>query len=464
MLKSQKVAAARIFDDLIKADRIVDTGEMDCWHRLCAKYEINRDIRMTAREISLAEAVTEICKADPSLQSELLADCRDMVVSDGFCAHPEALCMTALISLFGTGNDLSGRLLSIPRASFNIDLATALYIESDFDGHTNAKINENYRTIYKELQLAGFHFVYIPSIIEHYRNTDARLFNDILSFLAPGLSEEGVENASRSLLSMTTAAFTKDLLCNRVGITELRNVFPSMMIKIGNSFVADQHFANYLILDVDTDIVGQVRELVDIFTGMLSSDHYMVSSSEERDNQFHFHGFYKQLLDIFLIRRNVRSAVVLRPDRDEVFFPDIDMKAHGLNRRERALYALLLCAGPEGLNFSKPRSAQEFKAYERMLARTQKRYAAIYGYFGGDPATAPDLGVPEIRRPIVSRLRQSLSKLTALYNAEDYSVSTRKDKSIAVHVEPELIFVQSDTDKLPVPLQNSELYRIFTQI
>ena len=37
MQKMYKVAVARIFADLIKADRIIDIGEMECWRSICSK-------------------------------------------------------------------------------------------------------------------------------------------------------------------------------------------------------------------------------------------------------------------------------------------------------------------------------------------------------------------------------------------------------------------------------------------
>ena len=37
MLKGHKVAIARIFADLIKADRIVDTAEMECWRNIMSE-------------------------------------------------------------------------------------------------------------------------------------------------------------------------------------------------------------------------------------------------------------------------------------------------------------------------------------------------------------------------------------------------------------------------------------------
>lgn len=459
MLKEHKTAIARILSDLIKADRIVDTGEMECWERICAKYSIDREAQVEARDISFAQAMKAICGPGmQGLREDLLGDCRSMTVSDGFCAHSEALVMIAVTLMLEPSQPFGVEVISIPKASFNIDVATALYIENDCDPGVNAAITANYRTLFKELQLAGFHFVYPPSIIGHYRSTDVRLFKQILSFLAPTLSEEGLEGVYRSLMKMTTGTFCKDLLCNKCGISELRNTYPSLLIKIGNSFVGETQYADYLKIEVGEDILDTVRGFCDRFCEMLSSDIYVVNTSEERDNQFHFHGFYKQLLDIFLVRKNVRSSIVIDPYREEILFPEIDMKAAGVHRRERALYALMLCCGREGLDFTMPATADGMARFNRRMRRMQARYAAIYAMFGGDREGAPDLGVSEIRRPIISCLRRSLGSLKALYNLEDYNVSKDGNGVFSVHVEPELVFVrQLDRDE-PVPLKESDLY------
>lgn len=460
MLKGHKVAIARIFADLIKADRIVDTGEMECWRNICNKYAIDKDIRIEAREVSFADALNVICNSgEQGLKEDLLGDCRSMTVSDGFCAHSEALLMIALTTMLESGQPFRGDVISIPRASFNIDIATALYIENEFDPGTNEAIKVHYRSIFKEFQLAGFHFVYIPKIIDHYRSTEPALFKDILSFLAPSMTEIGLDNTYKSLMKMTTGVFCKDLLCNKCGITELRNTMPSLLIKIGNSFVGEAQYANYLKIDVDEDIATTVQTFVDCFSEMLSSDVFVVNTSEERDNQFHFHGFYKQLLNIFLVRRNIRSTIHLNPYKEEIIFPDIDSKAMGLHRRERALYALLLCQGGDGINFSAPKSADALDRYNRRMKRIQQRYCAIYAMFGGKKETAPDLSVPEIRRPIFSCLKRSIKNLQALYNPEDYNITKSGDGAFSVNVEPELVYVyQLDKDE-PVPLHESEMFR-----
>lgn len=462
MLRVHKIAIARIFADLIKADRIIDTGEMECWNRVCAKYSIDKEVETDAQYVSFSDALESICNSGvQGLKEDLLSDCRSMTVSDGFCAHSEALILIALILMLDSDQPFRVETFSIPKASFNIDIATSLYIESDYDAATNEAIRVNYRSLFKEFQLAGFHFVYPPKIIEHYQDTDPKLFHQILSFLAPSMSESGIENAYKSLMKMTTGVFCKDLLCNKCGITDLRNTYPSLLIKIGNSFVGEDAYANYLKIEVDEDILSTVQSFIDRFCEMLSSNVYVVNTSEERDSQFHFHGFYKQLLDIFLIRKNIRSHILIDPYKEEIFFPDVDAKANGLHRRERALYTLLLCCGKDGINFNQPKSTDVLAKYMKRMEKIQARYSTIYSLFGGTVDTAPDLSIPEIRRPIFSCLKRSLKNIPSLYNPEDYNLTKNRDGVFSVNIDDNMVLVAELDSAEPIPLTDSKLFKKF---
>ena len=79
--------------------------------------------------------------------------------------------------------------------------------------------------------------------------------------------------------------------------------------------------------------------------------------------------------------------------------------------------------------------------------------------FGGGKEGAPDLSVPEIRRPIFSCLKRSIKNLQGLYNPEDYSITKGADGSFSVHVESELVYVHQFDSSEPVPLKESEMYR-----
>ena len=79
--------------------------------------------------------------------------------------------------------------------------------------------------------------------------------------------------------------------------------------------------------------------------------------------------------------------------------------------------------------------------------------------FGGERESAPNLSVPEIRRPIIACLRKSLRALTGLYNPDDYTVTKDHDNTFSVHIEPDLVFVNQLNDKEPVALKESKLYQ-----
>lgn len=47
---------------------------------------------------------------------------------------------------------------------------------------------------------------------------------------------------------------------------------------------------------------------------------------QESNGRFIFTGYYKQIFDILMLRKGVRSAVVLDPLRERIYFPEADVK------------------------------------------------------------------------------------------------------------------------------------------
>ena len=140
MTKSEKCAICRILFDLIQADSIIDSGEMEHYSVLREKYSINREDEVAAAQITFAEAVNTIAVSDSSLKENLLQDFSNMTVSDGFCARSEALLMIALNTKF-KAEDADIQLISIPKPVFNVESASVLYIESRYEKKINNIIN-----------------------------------------------------------------------------------------------------------------------------------------------------------------------------------------------------------------------------------------------------------------------------------------------------------------------------------
>jgi len=456
MIKVERSAISRILSDLIKADSIIDSGEMEHYAVLREKYGISREDEITASQITFADAVNTLSMSDEELRTSVLQDFSNMTTSDGFCARSEALLMIALNSKL-KDNDTDIQLISIPKPVFNVESASVLYIESRYEKEINDIIDKNYRTIFKECQIAGFNFIYIPKVIEHYRQSDKELTAQIIRFLAPKFSDEGIETIIDGLLSMTTSSFCKDILCNKLGVTALRETEPSLLIKIGHSYVGESIYSNYLKIEVEENLISELQNKLDEFMSMLSSDVISVNTAEEKSNQFLYHGFYKQLLDIFLIRRNIRSRLYIQPYKEELSFPDIDEKLTKLHRREKALYILLLIMSIEGgISFNMPKTTKQLERHNKYMERLQKKYQLIYEYLGGD--NAPDLRQPEIRRPIFSCLRRSLSTLDGvLYNFNDYTITKDEFGKFKVGLEPEAQYLYCPGEGY-IQLSKTDLY------
>ncbi|MCF0185350.1 MAG: hypothetical protein HUJ98_02545 [Bacteroidaceae bacterium] len=460
MRKSEKGALFRVLTDLIKADAIIDAGEMEHYAVLKKKYSVTRENEIEGLKLTFSDALNCLSQSEDELKSTILTDCSEMTVSDGFCASSEALLMIAINKMLAIG-DLEGvQVISTPKQKFDIADSSILYVESTFDKEVNGIIQSSYRLIFKESQIAGFNFIYIPKIIEHYRQTERSLMRSITSFLAPSISDEGIENIIDGLLSMSTESFCKDILCNKLGVPQLRNTEPALLIKIGHSYLEDEIFANYLKVPVDKGIVTTLQNTLDEYSDMLSSDIKVVPTAEEDSNQFLYHGFYKQLLDIFLIRKNVRSRIYINPYTEDITFPDIDSRLSKLHRREKALYLLLLIETTNGgVCFNQPTTTKQLDAYQRRMKSIQTKYDTIYGILGGDNHKAPDLSQAELRRPMLSLLKKSISEYASqLYNIGDYLIHKDDYGYLSINMEPELLYIYQSDSKSYVKLKESDIY------
>lgn len=154
MRKAEKIAICRILHDLIKADAIIDAGEMKCYALMKEKYGISQDEEYSATQITFANALKELMRTEEDIRRGFYYDCANMTVSDGFCARSEALLMIALKGILCEDNE-DMDVLSIQKQSFNIPTASVLYIESNESKNIDRLIQSNYRMLFKESQIAS---------------------------------------------------------------------------------------------------------------------------------------------------------------------------------------------------------------------------------------------------------------------------------------------------------------------
>lgn len=441
MTHQQRIAVTRIFADLIKADAIIDAGEMDMYARIVEEYGITRAIECAATEMTLADAVHIMSKAGIRLRQQFVADCSAMTVSDGFCAPQEALLMMALRQCVGDDGDGSAEVISAYEPDLRIEANQVIYVESRYSERVNDEVRRDYRNIVNMFRLAGFNFIYIPYVANHYKQYESGTFVQVANFLAPNLSSEELLILQKNLTGMTTVQFCKEQLCARLGMTSLHDAEPSVLIKISSNYVSNHLYGNFLRVEVDREGYDVVQKLMDSYVEMLSSDLVMVSHVDESKGRFLYHGFYKQLFDMYTIRQGQVCTIEINPYQGVIRLPEINKNLEGLRRKEKALYVLLLLESKRGgISFSQPENARQLAAFNQRMKKVMVEYNKIYEMFGGEKNAAPDIALAEIRKPMISNIRKSVKLLqNDLRNAEDYTIRKDGDGVFSIPIDNKMV-------------------------
>ena len=462
MTHKERTSVVRILRDLIKADAVIDSGEIHKYVHLRQKYKISCDEEIAAVSMPLAEAVSILSHSAEDLRKSLMQACMEIVLSDGYCAAEEALIVVSLMYCLHDDYRDMAEVYSVYAPEVAIEDHQVVYIETQYDHQVNEDIARHYRSIDHELHLAGFDFSYIPKITEHFRNTDLSLFQEVTRFLAPTIAQDKVQNLIRDLVSVTTAEYCTDQLVNRLGMVGLRDVSPSLLIKIGDTYVGDRPFINFLRISVDDEVLSLVQDFIDSYTSLLSSDVRLVRHTREEVGQFMYYGFYKQLFDVYVTQKGVRSNLLVDFVGERFVLPGLGREIKGLHRRDKAFYALLLIEHDRGgLDFSAPKTARQRQDYERRMTEIQEKYTHIYMAFGGDKNGVPNLEIPEIRRPIVSNIRRCIKVMAdELHNADDYNVLNDSHGRLRVNLPSEQVDVHEYTEDADqeVPLLKSNIF------
>lgn len=460
MKQAERASVMRILTDLIEADGIIDTREMDFLNVMREKYGVKKEDETLAVSFTLAHAFDVLAESSSELRHGLIRDFFGITMSDNFCAKEEALLILALRMCLIGSLGYEAKVISVKTADFVFDSEQILYVESEYDDAINKEITLSHRDISNEARLAGFDFVYIPTIAEHYRSISECDIMQITEFLYPKVNMERLNIICNQLQNLSTAEFCKYQLSTKLNIRELDNIAPSIMVRIGTSFVDDKMLSNFLVVEIGHSVLKTVRDVMELYG---ENYHNMrLNYLQEKKGRFIYTGFYKQIFDILMLRKGERSRVVIDSVRERIFFPEADRKIDGIHRREKALYALLLLESASGgINFSKPESAKQIERYNKRIAALQKKYEIIYHKFGGDGQKAPNILIPEIRNPMMALLRKQLSKLEeVLLHIEDYSVRRNIYGNYSVNVPVDLCCCYADGEtKTIIPLSESEEWK-----
>lgn len=402
--REERIAFARIISDLIEADFIVEEGEMESFDKIKNEKDFNITMSMLseAKTKTFEEAVSTLQALRNEEKKTIIKEkLYDMSLSDGTCVPLEALQIMAVNSAL----EGKGQVFSIPSGSSFIENMKVLYIENEDNTKTDVYIRSHYRAISNEFRLAGFHFVYIPQIVEDYRQIRGEYLRKVIKYMIPALEEMRVEKIQHDLCSMTTSRFSHELLFKKMGINML-NSKPAFLFKIGESSVADKSgvddmernmYSNFLLIPIDNmrepkdtipqeTILDHVVNLMDSYRSMVSGN--LIIENQPLSKKFLYYGFHRSLFELIAFGKDkfdYKLVVNLESAQDPVFLRPVHVQGGGFNTQtdlslkklsvqERALFIQMVYASlkEKGLDWT------QYNPKGEEYARILKINNAIY--------------------------------------------------------------------------------------
>lgn len=452
MRKLERTSMMRVMVEMVKANAVIDGREVRMLTSLQKKYGISHEDEVEVETMTLSRAISVLKSFSEDLRNQLIGDLTHIALSDHFCSKEEALLLVSVISCLTDRCGVDATVVSVTASDIHLNSDQLLYVESAYDAETNRSMKVHYREMALEARLLGFELIYLPVIAERCRSVSDGQLRDILSFLYPQASECKITCVLRGLQQLSTSMLCKEELAGRSKIQELFDVQPSLLIKIGESEVNSQRQANFLILGLDGNVMKTFQQFIDIFSDFYKSR--ALSNLQVDRNRFLYTGFYKQILDLYVYQCGVRSSVLVDAVREEIVFPEVDLKLEKLHRREKALYTLFLSETAHGgINFNKPGNIGNQERYLQRIRSIQKKYNLIYEKFGGDRLKAPQLEKPEIRLPMMSLIKRQVLQLgDRLCHVDDYVIQRNVYGTYEVRLDPDLCLYRRLEDSRAIKL------------
>ena len=425
MTSRQKAAISRVVVDLIKADKVIDKREIEFFNKIKEEFAITPDNDKEAYNMTLADALTELRQlqsSEPDRFSRLMDFFEEMTVSDGFCSREEALLVMALRHCLR--QDSSDQVISVKVDSVWVDDRQVLYVESEYYDDVNKEIADNLRLIHKEFGMCGLEFVYIPEIVDHYREMAREgLLNSVVKMLVPSLSDASEKKVIEKIEGLTTATFCIEQLHYKLDFSMLDFIGPALMVRIGQSRVGDEVFTNFLLLDLQTtDTLTAVRDFCDAFMALHSADSVNVSYRRDEHGRFLYTGFYRRFFEILTLHKSEVAKINFDFLNGRITFKTaLKEDEIGIGPRERALYALIVSESNRGgINFTRLETATE-EPLKKEAKRIQRKYEQFYRKFDKQGRTAPDILWNQNRNPLLTRIKNRISEHKGtIYNYESF--------------------------------------------
>ena len=364
MSPKEKVAAARVISDIIKADSIIEKSEMEMLTDLRKRFEIRSEHLQKGQGITFSEALSILRDMEPDDAEVFLEAVYNLSISDGSCCPSEAQLILAIKYCFEEGLREHAEVFSCNSTDFNITSSQyVVYVESKTDKIINDAIRSNLERIVNALKVIGFDFIYIPKLVQEFRVMSPEYVKDVINYMAPQLDRgTAVQNIYDRMCSLSTYEFCQKVLCEENKVNAIKDTAPSLLVSVGNSIVpyvdssvGCHTYMEFLKIQIQDDVVDEVSKMCSIYQGLV--DDRVVMPIRGRKDRFKYFGFYKALLDFL---------VAGRQEEDNKLTIDIKNRTVGLLNKcgfslklspdKMALFMLLIIESVKGEGLSYKRN------------------------------------------------------------------------------------------------------------
>lgn len=446
MRDTVKPAFIRWLTDLMKADKIIASGEIDYLEKTCQEYSISQMDIEKSLSLSLADACNIILEqAKKRERAEMVKKLKALSISDGACAREEALILLALSYCLDEETKNKSRMVSYKSANIDFADSQVLFIEPHEDDVINENIQVHLKQIITEFKIGGFDFVYIPSIADHYKNTNKTLLCKIIKYLAPTLSDNETHNVLNVISNMTTKYFKNEILREKLCINVIVQK-PSFMIKVGNSYAKGELMSNFLLLEIEQNILEQINNMVTTFLNYQRCPTISIKNFTDAGGDFVYTGFYKTIFDLITYRKGSRSTLVINPDKRKgrlQIMEDVESNLE-MGLGETAFYVFLICE-----SLSRRKGVYFINQGLRALNKIKDKYSKIYSSFVGSRDKVPDITDGNTRNRMLSVIRNAIRNNDVLTEKQLYMPNTNTSK-IFVPIEPQLIYIKEGKKICPL--------------
>ena len=195
MTREQRTAMARIISDMIKADNIIEESEIRDMNRLMSEYSITHQVMSEARKIRFSDAVNTLKELSVKERKFFFDHIYSIALSDNICVPREALLLIALqyclIEVDKKSEDgiplPKPYLISCPTGEASLNDQYIVYLESSYDEERNSELNQHFRRLVTITRLCDFNFIYIPKMVEGFRELNECYVKDVVSYMLPTL-------------------------------------------------------------------------------------------------------------------------------------------------------------------------------------------------------------------------------------------------------------------------------------